>query len=80
MGSVVTLFRPAVTARSRERKVHVLERRHGFMLVSPPPCRRRLAEVLAEKVTVPRERIVTRDRAELINRGYCPHCISTLDQ
>jgi hypothetical protein len=76
--ATVTLFRKSVTARSRERLVHLLDRRMGFVLVPPSPCQAALVEIVAEKVSVPREAIVQRDRAELENRGYCRHCLGTL--
>ena len=48
------------------------------MLMSPAPCERVVAEVLAERVTVPRDRLLGLDPAELVNRGYCEDCIATL--
>ena len=44
----------------------------------PTPCRVVLAEVLAERVTVPRDRLLELDPAELVDRGYCENCIGTL--
>jgi hypothetical protein len=74
----VTLFRKSLTARSSERLVHLLDRRMGFVLVPPSPCEAALVEIVAEKVTIPREAITRRDRAELENRGYCRRCLGTL--
>lgn len=76
--ATITLFRRSVTARSEGRMVHLLDQRVGFVLVPPSPCQGALVEILAEKVSVPREAITRRDRAELENRGYCRHCLGTL--
>ena len=50
-------------------------RKHGILLVPPAPCQASLDEILAEKVTVAREAIAQRDRAELANCGYCRDCL-----
>jgi hypothetical protein len=76
--ATVTLFRQSVTARDGGRTVHLLDRQMGFVLVPPPPCDAALVEILAEKVSVSREAITQRDRAELEDRGYCRHCLGTL--
>ena len=76
----VTLFRQSAHVRAAGgTTVHVLDRRRGFMLVPPSPCQAALDEILAEKVTIAREAIARRDRAELANRGYCRDCLGTLE-
>ena len=74
----VTLFRHATPQWPGGPMVHVLEQRHGFMLVAPSPCKNVLAEILAETATVDRETIRRHDGAELTRRGYCRHCIGSL--
>ena len=76
----VTLFRQAAHVRAGGgTTVHVLDRKHGILLVPPAPCQAALDEILAEKVTVAREAIAQRDRAELANRGYCRDCLGALE-
>ena len=76
----VTLFRQSAHLRARGgTTVHVLDRKLGIMLVPPSPCQAVLHEILAEKVTVAREAIAQRDRAELANRGYCRDCLAALE-
>ena len=79
-GSSITLFRGTRVRPTAGPTVHVLDRRHGFLLVAPQPCEAALAEVLAEQVTVPKDALARRDRAELVHRGYCQRCIGTIDQ
>jgi hypothetical protein len=78
MHSEVILFRQSVTHSRHNRGVHVLHQQQGPMLISPPPCERVLAEVLAERVTVSRDRLLELDPKELVSRGYCEDCIGTL--
>jgi hypothetical protein len=78
MPSEITLFRQSVTIWPRNRVVHVLHEQHGSMLLSPEPCQTVLAEVLAERVTVSRDRILEVGPTDLIDRGYCGACIATL--
>lgn len=58
--------------------MHVLDRRVGSMLVAPAPCEHVLAEILAEKTVVARDRLMRLDDAALAHRGYCRHCLGTL--
>lgn len=74
----VTLFRHATPGWPGGPTVHVLHKRHGFMLVAPHPCQAVLAEVLAEQATVERDALARRPEAELVHRGYCRHCIGAL--
>jgi hypothetical protein len=78
MHTEVILFRQSMTNSRHDRNVHVLHRQQGPMLMSPPPCQRTLAEVLAERVTVSRARLLELDPGELVSRGYCEVCIGTL--
>lgn len=78
MAAEVTLFRQTAERWPGGPKVHILEKRIGFMLCTPSVCHTVLAEVLAEKVTVPRDALLAHTPAELVNRGYCRHCIGTL--
>ena len=79
-GHSITLFRHTTPGLPGAPTVHILDKRHGFMLVAPDACRAALAEVLAEQVTVERDALVGRDEAELVNRGYCRRCIGTIAQ
>ena len=74
----MTLFRHSARNWPGGPTVHVLEQRQGFMLVSPSPCHLVLAEILAATASVDRDTLTTLDRAALIHRGYCRHCIGTL--
>jgi hypothetical protein len=56
--------------------VHVLDRRKGFVLISA--CHKVLAAILTETAAVEGDRLARLDRATLMNRGYCRHCIDTL--
>lgn len=76
--NAVTLFRHSAPNWPGGPTVHVLERRHGFMLVAPSPCKNVLAEILAETAVVDRKSFRRHDGAELTRRGYCRHCIGTL--
>ncbi len=77
-GESISLFRHATPGWPGGPTVHVLGKLHGFMLVAPFPCQTVLAAILAEQVTVERDALAKRDRAELVHRGYCRHCIGTL--
>jgi hypothetical protein len=74
-GPDVTLFRQSAESWPGTPTVHLLEKQQGFMLVSA--CHSVLADILAEKATVPRESLVKR-RAQLVFRGYCRHCVDRL--
>jgi hypothetical protein len=74
----VTLFRHSAPRWPGGSGVHVLERREGFMLISPSPCHNVLAAILADTATVDAGRLTRVDRAALANRGYCLHCVDTL--
>jgi hypothetical protein len=76
--TTITLFRHATPGWPGGPTVHVLDRQHGFMLVAPFPCPAVLAEILAEQATVERDALASHDRAELVHRGYCRHCVGTL--
>jgi hypothetical protein len=56
--------------------VHVLEQRQRFMLVSL--CHKVLAAILAEPASVDPDTLARLDRASLLNRGYCRHCVDAL--
>lgn len=74
----VTLFRHASPNWPGGPTVHLLDQRHGFMLVAPSPCRAVMAEILTERAIVAREKLTRHEPAALVNRGYCRHCLGTL--
>jgi hypothetical protein len=72
----VTLFRQSAAHWPGGSGVHVLEQRQRFMLVSL--CHKLLAAILAETATVDGDRLARLDRAALLNRGSCRHCVDAV--
>ena len=76
----VTLFRHATPGWQGGPTVHVLDKRQASCWSLRTLVRRYSRKVLAEQVTVERDALARRPEAELVNRGYCRHCIGTIAQ